>query len=70
MKVREFGLEGDGIIQSCKVYLNKELLYKLTDLCGLVVRVPGYRSKGPGSIPSATRFSEKYWVLIGDHSAS
>jgi hypothetical protein len=25
-------------------------------LCGLVVRVPGYRSRGPGSIP---RFSEK-----------
>jgi hypothetical protein len=29
-------------------------------LCGLVVRVPGYRSRGPGSIPGATRFSEKY----------
>jgi hypothetical protein len=28
-------------------------------LCGLVVRVPGYRSIGPGSIPGATRFSEK-----------
>jgi hypothetical protein len=28
-------------------------------LCGLVVRVPGYRSRGPGSIPRATRFSEK-----------
>jgi hypothetical protein len=28
-------------------------------LCGLVVRVPGYRSRGPGSIPSATRFSQK-----------
>jgi hypothetical protein len=27
-------------------------------LCGLVVRVPDYRSRGPGSIPSATRFSE------------
>jgi hypothetical protein len=26
--------------------------------CGLVVRVPGYRSRGPGSIPGATRFSE------------
>jgi hypothetical protein len=25
-------------------------------LCGLVVRVPGYRSRGPGSIPGATRF--------------
>jgi hypothetical protein len=28
-------------------------------LCGLVVRVPAYRSRGPGSIPAATRFSEK-----------
>jgi hypothetical protein len=26
---------------------------------GLVVRVPGYRSRGSGSIPGATRFSEK-----------
>jgi hypothetical protein len=26
--------------------------------CGLVVRVPGYRSRGPSSIPGATRFSE------------
>jgi hypothetical protein len=25
-------------------------------LCGLVVRVPGYRSRNPGSIPGATRF--------------
>jgi hypothetical protein len=28
-------------------------------LCGLAVRVPGYRSRDPGSIPDATRFSEK-----------
>jgi hypothetical protein len=28
-------------------------------LCGLVVRVPGYRSRGPGSIADAARFSEK-----------
>jgi hypothetical protein len=28
-------------------------------LCGLVVRVPGYRSTGPGSIPGAASFSEK-----------
>jgi hypothetical protein len=27
--------------------------------CGIVVRVPGYRSRGPGSIFGATRFSEK-----------
>jgi hypothetical protein len=28
-------------------------------LCGLVVRVPGYGSRGPGLIPGAARFSEK-----------
>jgi hypothetical protein len=28
-------------------------------LCGLVVRVPGYRSRGPGSISGAVTFSEK-----------
>jgi hypothetical protein len=28
-------------------------------LCGLMVRVPGYRSRGPVSILGATRFSEK-----------
>jgi hypothetical protein len=39
-------------------------------VCGLVVRVPGYRSRGPGSIPGATRFSEKLWVWNGAHSAS
>jgi hypothetical protein len=27
--------------------------------CGLVVRVPGYRSRCPGPIPGITRFSEK-----------
>jgi hypothetical protein len=27
--------------------------------CGLVVRVLDYRCRGPGSIPGATRFSEK-----------
>jgi hypothetical protein len=28
-------------------------------LCGLAIRVLGYRSGGPGSIPGTTRFSEK-----------
>jgi hypothetical protein len=28
-------------------------------LCGLVVRVPGYRSRGPGSILSTSSFSVK-----------
>jgi hypothetical protein len=39
-------------------------------LCGLVVKVPGYRSGGLGLIPGATRFSEKQWVWNGVHSAS
>jgi hypothetical protein len=26
--------------------------------CGLVVRVPDYRSRGPGPIPGASTFSE------------
>jgi hypothetical protein len=28
-------------------------------LCDLMIRFPGYRSKGPSSIPVGTRFSEK-----------
>jgi hypothetical protein len=56
----------------CGTFLNKALcrlmgghqdfgvIYRLLDrLCGLVVRVPGYRSGSPGSIPGAIRFSEK-----------
>jgi hypothetical protein len=39
-------------------------------LCGLVVRVPGCKYRGPGSIPDATRFSEKKWVWNGIHSAT
>jgi hypothetical protein len=31
-------------------------------LYGLVVRVPGYRSRGPGSIPGATRL---FWEVVG-----
>jgi hypothetical protein len=33
-----------------------------------VVRVPGYRSRSPGSILGITRFSEKYWVWNGVHT--
>jgi hypothetical protein len=32
---------------------------KVDCLCGLVVRIPGYRTRGPGSIPGISRFSEK-----------
>jgi hypothetical protein len=42
----------------------------LVRLRAVVVRVPGYRSRGPGSIPCATTFSEKQWVCNGVHSAS
>jgi hypothetical protein len=37
---------------------------------GLVVRVLGYRFKGVGSIPRATRLSEEYWVRKSFHLAS
>jgi hypothetical protein len=39
--------------------INHHLILIFDRLCGLVVRIPGYRSIGPGSIPDATRFSEK-----------
>jgi hypothetical protein len=36
------------------------ILYTVVDrLCGLVVRVPDYRTRGPGSIPGTIGFSEK-----------
>jgi hypothetical protein len=55
-----------------KIYASVNLTsWVLTDrLCGLVVRVPGYRSRGRGSIPGATRLSEKWWVWNRVHSAS
>jgi hypothetical protein len=40
----------------------KEIMYAVLwydRLCGLVVRVPGYRSRGQGSIPGVIRFSGK-----------
>jgi hypothetical protein len=54
--------------------------YLFDRLCGLVVRVLGYRSGGTGSIPGTTRFSKgkkkerekkkkKMWVWNGVHSA-
>jgi hypothetical protein len=44
----------DTILSNCPVKVDF-----VDRLCGLVVRVPGYRSRCPGSIPCATRFSEK-----------
>jgi hypothetical protein len=46
------------VLTECYFYFQKNIL--LGDrLCGLVVRVLGYRFGGPGSIPGTTRFSEK-----------
>jgi hypothetical protein len=40
--------------------INYEKYSRIEDgLCGIVVKVPGYRSRGPVSIPGTTRFSEK-----------
>jgi hypothetical protein len=36
-----------------------EFMKDTDHLSCLVVKVPGYRSRGPGSIPSAGRFSEE-----------
>jgi hypothetical protein len=40
------------------IFILRRLLQVLDRLCGLVVRVLGYRSKGTGSIHGATRSSE------------
>jgi hypothetical protein len=48
----------------------KRVIFIAERLCGLLVRVPAYRSRGPGSISGDTRFSEKWWVCNGVHSAS
>jgi hypothetical protein len=47
-----------------RIYSNRD------HLCGLVVRVLGYRSGDPGSIPGTTRKKKRYWVWNGVHSAS
>jgi hypothetical protein len=39
-------------------------------LRGLVVRVPGYRSRDTGFESCATRFSEKWWVRNGVRSTT
>jgi hypothetical protein len=46
------------LVGELKAWTDSELQIDYT-VCGLVVRVPGYRSRGPGLIPGATRFSEK-----------
>jgi hypothetical protein len=54
----------------CEVVVLELGPLSLDRLCGLVVSVPGYRSRGLGSIPGVNRFSEKLWIGKGVHSAS
>jgi hypothetical protein len=68
---KNMGLYGENLnfLQSSLKRYHFKGIFKVTDLhqftyveftlCGLVVRVPGYRTRGPGSIPGATTFSEK-----------
>jgi hypothetical protein len=44
--------------ENCIMTYNFHSSPNIDRLCGLVVRVLGYRSGGPGSIPGTTRFSE------------
>jgi hypothetical protein len=59
--IRVPGCRTEMYCASCEV--RTEFVYvmskKVDRLCGLVCRVPGYGSRDPGSIPGATRFSEK-----------
>jgi hypothetical protein len=43
-------------------WISKYYVERNDRLCGLVVRVAGYRSRGPGSIPGTTRF---FWQVVG-----
>jgi hypothetical protein len=49
----EFDSWGWGSKYICFLYGDQKAL------CGLMARVSGYRSRGPGSILDTTRFSEK-----------
>jgi hypothetical protein len=56
-------LVGAGVkVRPIKIMLQNSAGYDFQGrLCGLVVRVLGYRSRGPGSIPSTTK--KKVMVL-------
>jgi hypothetical protein len=48
---------------SLRYEMNFKYYLEINDrLCGLVVRVPCYRFRGPCSIPGSTKCSAKYWV--------
>jgi hypothetical protein len=61
--VRVPGYRTEMYFASCEVRtecIYSYVMYKKVNLlCGIVVRVPGYRSRGLGSIPGGTKFSEK-----------
>jgi hypothetical protein len=52
-------LQGVGGLRHCTLVKNSRLYvsgrFEIDRLCGLVVRVLGYRSRGPGLIPGTTR---------------
>jgi hypothetical protein len=56
--------------QTVKEIMSNEFVFvvHLMHRRGLVATIPVYRSRGPGSIPSTTTFSEKQWVWNGVHS--
>jgi hypothetical protein len=60
------------LVSDLKSKITLTVLYILTlifdCLCGLVVRVPGYGSRGLGWMPGATRFSDKWWIWNGAYS--
>jgi hypothetical protein len=47
--------EGNQVTSGRRIHMK---VFKVSDGCGLVIRVLGYRSRSPGSIPDSTRFSE------------
>jgi hypothetical protein len=51
-------------------YKHSEITRLHRQTAASVVRVPGYRSRGAGSIPGDIRFSEKKWVWNGVHLTS
>jgi hypothetical protein len=53
------------ISQVCVILQKYKITQAFWNVKCLVVRVPGYRSRGPGSISGSTRFSEKWWVWNG-----
>jgi hypothetical protein len=59
VQVLRYELEGRTFNSRCGHWIFSIYLILPDRLCGLVVRVPGYRQRSPGSIPGTTRFSEQ-----------